>query len=76
MNSYVRKTERRSTPLTMSMWAGDSQSLADYNQLMGIENAIEDMERLIAERYVEFLNRMSRIDDIERRLTALERRLG
>lgn len=74
--SYERITERRSTPLTMSMWAGNSQSLADYKQLVKIENAIEDMEKVIEERYVEFLNRMSRIDDIERRLTAIERGLG
>lgn len=67
--SYERITERRSTPLTMSMWAGDSQSLADYTRLMEIENAIEDMERVIEERYVEFLNRMA---DIEERLGNLE----
>ena len=74
--SYERITERRSTPLTMSMWAGDSQSLADYKQLVKIENAIEDMEEVIEGRYVEFLNRISRIDDIERRLTAIERGHG
>ena len=67
--SYERITERRSTPLTMSMWAGDSQSLADYNQLVKIENAIEDMEKVIEERYVEFLNRIA---DIEERLANLE----
>ena len=67
--SYERITERRSTPLTMSMWAGDSQSLADYNQLMKIENAIEDMEKMIGDRYVEFLNK---ITDIERRLDNFE----
>lgn len=66
---YIRKTERRSTPLAMSMWAGDSQSLADYNQLMQIENAIEDMEQVIGDRYVEFLNKIA---DIERRLDNLE----
>ena len=67
--SYERITERRSTPLTMSMWAGDSQSLADYTRLMEIENSIEDMERVIEERYVEFLNKMA---DIEERLGNLE----
>lgn len=67
--SYERTTERRSTPLTMSMWAGDSQSLADYNQLMKIENAIEDMEKVIGDRYMELLNKIS---DIENRLTNLE----
>lgn len=66
---YERITERRDTPLTMSMWAGNSQSLADYNQLMKIENAIEDMEKVIEERYIEFLNRMT---NIEERLGNLE----
>ena len=67
--SYERTTERRATPFTMSMWAGNSQSLADYNQLVKIENAIEDMEKVIEERYVEFLNRIA---DIEERLANLE----
>lgn len=67
--SYERTTERISTPFTMSMWAGDSQSLAEYTQLMKIENAIEDMEKVIEERYVEFLNKMA---DIEERLGNLE----
>lgn len=66
---YERITERRSTPLTMSMWAGDSQSLAEYTQLMKIENAIEDMEKVIEDRYAEFLNRIA---DIEERLANLE----
>lgn len=68
---YERITERISTPFTMSMWAGSSQSLADYNQLMKIENAIEDMEKTIADRYIEFLNKIA---DIERRLDNLEER--
>lgn len=67
--SYERTTERIITPFTMSMWAGNSQSLADYKQLMKIENAIEDMEKVIEERYVEFLNKMA---DIEERLGNLE----
>lgn len=67
--SYERTTERISTPFTMSMWAGDSQSLADYIQLMKIENAIEDMEKVIEERYVEFLNKIA---EIEERLDNLE----
>ena len=67
--SYERTTERISTPFTMSMWAGDSQSLAEYTQLMKIENAIEDMEKVIEERYVEFLNKIA---DIEERLVNLE----
>lgn len=67
--SYERTTERISTPFTMSMWAGNSQSLADYKQLMKIENAIEDMEEVIEGRYVEFLNKIA---DIEQRLDNLE----
>ena len=67
--SYERTTERISTPFTMSMWAGNGQSLADYNQLVKIENAIEDMEKVIEERYVEFLNKIA---DIEQRLDNLE----
>lgn len=67
--SYERTTERISTPFTMSMWAGNSQSLADYNQLVKVENAIEDMEKVIEERYVEFLNKIA---DIEERLVNLE----
>ena len=67
--SYERITERRATPLTMSMWAGNSQSLADYNQLIKIENAIEDMEKVIEGRYVELLNKIA---DIEKRLDNLE----
>lgn len=67
--SYERTTERISTPFTMSMWAGNSQSLADYKQLMKIENAIEDMEEAIEGRYVEFLNKIA---DIEQRLDNLE----
>lgn len=67
--SYERTTERISTPFTMSMWAGNSQSLADYKQLVKIENAIEDMKKMIGDRYVEFLNKIA---DIERRLDNLE----
>ena len=67
--SYERTTERISTPFTMSMWAGNSQSLADYKQLVKIENAIEDMEKVVEERYVEFLNKIA---DIEERLANLE----
>lgn len=67
--NYKRTTERRSAPFTMSMWAGDSQSLAEYTQLMKIENAIEDMEKVIEDRYAEFLNKIA---DIEQRLDNLE----
>lgn len=67
--SYERTTERRATPFTMSMWAGNSQSLADYNQLVKIENAIEDMEKAIEDRYVVLLYKIA---DIEERLDNLE----
>lgn len=38
---YERITERRETPLVMSMWAGDSESLKIYNRLVELENKIE-----------------------------------
>lgn len=41
MKDYNRLTERRETPLTMSMWAGDSKSLQVYNRLAELENKIE-----------------------------------
>ena len=41
MKDYNRLTERRDTPLVMSMWAGDSESLKIYNRLAELENKIE-----------------------------------
>lgn len=41
MKDYNRLTERRDTPLVMSMWAGDSESLKIYNRLAEIEDKIE-----------------------------------
>lgn len=41
---YERITERRETPLVMSMWAGDSGSLKIYNRLIELENKIENGE--------------------------------
>ena len=41
MKGYNRLTERRDTPLVMSMWAGDSESLKIYNRLAELENKIE-----------------------------------
>lgn len=41
MSDYKRITERRETPLTVSMWAGDSESLKIYNRLIELENKIE-----------------------------------
>lgn len=41
---YKRITERRETPLVMSMWAGDSESLKIYNRLVELENKIENGE--------------------------------
>ena len=38
---YERITQRRETPLTMSMWAGDSHSLKIYNRLAELEDKIE-----------------------------------
>ena len=41
MKDYKRLTERRETPLTMSLWAGDSTSLKAYNRLAELEDKIE-----------------------------------
>lgn len=41
---YERITERRETPLVMSMWPGDSESLKVYNRLVELENKIENGE--------------------------------
>lgn len=41
MKDYKRLTERRETPLVMSMWAGDSKSLQVYNRLAELEDKIE-----------------------------------
>lgn len=41
MKDHKRLTERRETPLTMSMWAGDSKSLKIYNRLAELEDKIE-----------------------------------
>lgn len=41
---YKRITERRETPLVMSMWAGDSESLKVYNRLAELEDKIENGE--------------------------------
>ena len=41
MKGYNRLTERRETPLVMSMWSGDSHSLKIYNRLAELEDKIE-----------------------------------
>lgn len=42
--NYERLTKRRETPLTMSMWPGDSDSLKVYNRLVQLEDKIESGE--------------------------------
>lgn len=42
--NYKRLTQRRETPLTMSMWSGDSESLKVYNRLAELEDKIESGE--------------------------------
>lgn len=37
-----RLTEKRDTPLVMSMWPGDSRSLRIYNRLAAIEDILGD----------------------------------
>lgn len=61
MKEYQRITERRETPLVMSMWAGDSHSLKIYNRLVELENKIESGE--IIDRN-EYLDRLMAATDI------------
>lgn len=66
MKEYQRITERRETPLVMSMWAGDSESLKIYNRLAELENKIESGELVDRNEYLdrpvrEILNRMFHI---------------
>lgn len=69
---YQRITQRRETPLVMSMWAGDSHSLKIYNRLAELEDKIErgelidrNEEKVIKEVAIapvrEILNRMFQI---------------
>lgn len=53
--TYERITERRETPLTMSMWAGDSKSLKIYNRLVELENKIEDVKLVDRDEYIDRL---------------------
>ena len=50
MKDYNRLTERRETPLVMSMWSGDSHSLKIYNRLAELEDKIERGELISAVR--------------------------
>lgn len=43
----ARLTEKRDTPLVMSMWAGDSQSLRIYNRLAAYEDTGLEPEEII-----------------------------
>jgi|GEM_PF-2651573 len=40
-----RLTQRRETPLVMSMWGGDSESLRIYNRLAEYENTEAEREK-------------------------------
>ena len=42
-----RLTEKRDTPLVMSMWPGDSRSLRIYNRLAAIEDTGLEPEEII-----------------------------
>lgn len=44
MKEYQRITEQRETPLVMSQWSGDSNSLKIYNRLSELEDKIESGE--------------------------------
>ena len=41
MKGYERLTERRDTPLVMSMWGGTSKELKIYNRLAELEDDLE-----------------------------------
>lgn len=55
MKDYERITTRRDTPLTMSMWAGDSESLKVYNHLSELEDKIERGELVDRNEYLDRL---------------------
>ena len=42
MKKYERLTEKRETPLVMSMWGGTSKELKIYNRLAELEDKIEN----------------------------------
>lgn len=52
---YQRITQRRETPLVMSMWAGDSHSLKIYNRLAELEDKIESGELIDRNEYLDRL---------------------
>jgi hypothetical protein len=51
MMGYERLTERRETPLTMSMWGGSSRDLRVYNRLAELEDKIEQGTLIDTEAY-------------------------
>ena len=55
MKEYQRITQRRETPLVMSMWPGDSESLKIYNRLAELENKIERGELIDRNEYLDRL---------------------
>lgn len=52
---YGRITERRETPLTMSMWPGDSKSLKVYNRLAELEDKLERGDLVDRNEYLDYL---------------------
>lgn len=52
---YERITERRETPLTMSMWPEDIVSLKVYNRLAKLEDKIEAGELVDRDEYIDRL---------------------
>ena len=57
MKDYKRLTERRETPLTMSMWVGDSKSLQVYNRLAELEDKIESGDLIDRNEYESAIHR-------------------
>lgn len=55
MKDYKRLTEKRETPLVMSQWSGDSNSLKIYNRLSKLEDKIESGEIVDRNSYLDRL---------------------
>ena len=66
-----RLTEKRESPLVMSMWAKDSQSLRIYNRLAAIEDILcDDTDEYDLDRLTVMCNqRMSMRDEVSQRFS-------
>ena len=66
-----RLTEKRESPLVMSMWAKDSQSLRIYNRLAAIEDILcDDTDEYDLDRLAVMCNqRMTMRDEVSERFS-------